>query len=106
MNASNFEISAILSQLGENNLFDLVDFYSLKFSPMEINYEIHDIKLLAIMDAFEKWHHLLKGVQHESLCIQTKRNCAIFHNNSCIKSMPSLVGIILVMISICHHILP
>jgi hypothetical protein len=25
-----------------------------------INYEIHDKELLAIIDAFEEWHHLLE----------------------------------------------
>jgi hypothetical protein len=39
--------------------------HSCKFFPTEINYEIHDKKLLAIMDAFEEWHHLFEGAQHE-----------------------------------------
>jgi hypothetical protein len=73
---------------------------------MEINYEIHIIKLFTIMDIFEKWHRLLKEFNMKSLRIQTRRNCVVFHNNLCIESMPSLVGIVLVMILIYHHILP
>jgi hypothetical protein len=32
---------------------------------MEINYEIHDKKLITIVDAFEDSCHLLEGAQHE-----------------------------------------
>ncbi len=41
---------------------------------MEINYEIHDKELLTIMDAFEKWHHLLEGVQHEIIMFPDHKN--------------------------------
>jgi len=42
-----------------------LNFFFFKFFPTEINYEIHDKKLLTIVDAFEEWHHLLEGTQHE-----------------------------------------
>jgi hypothetical protein len=45
--------------------FILLNFFFCKFFPTEINYEIHDKKLLTIVDAFEEWHHLLEGIQHE-----------------------------------------
>jgi hypothetical protein len=60
-----FAIGVVLSQLGKYNLLHHVDFYSCKFSFMEIIDKIHDKELLAIVDAFEEWHHLLKGAQHE-----------------------------------------
>jgi hypothetical protein len=47
MNASNFAINVVLSQLGET-------VHSHKFSPREINYEIDDKELLTIVDAFEE----------------------------------------------------
>jgi hypothetical protein len=65
MDASDFAIGIVLSQLGENKLLHLVNFCSRKFSPTQINYDIHDLKKLAIMDAFEEWCHLLEKVQHE-----------------------------------------
>jgi hypothetical protein len=43
-NAFSFAIGVIFSQLGKNNLFHLVGFYSCKFSLLKINYEIHDKK--------------------------------------------------------------
>jgi hypothetical protein len=44
-------------------------FHFHKFSPMEINYKIHDKELLAITDAFEDWHHFLRRTQHEIIMI-------------------------------------
>jgi hypothetical protein len=41
---------------------------------MEINYEIHDKELIAIMDAFEEWHHLLEIVQHEIIVYSNHKN--------------------------------
>jgi hypothetical protein len=54
MDAFDFAASAILSQLEEDNLLHLVSFGSCKFSLTEINYEIHDKELLAIVDVFEE----------------------------------------------------
>jgi hypothetical protein len=53
-NASNFALNVVFSQPKEDNLFHLVGFHSCKFSLAEINYEIHDKELLAIVDAFEE----------------------------------------------------
>ncbi len=41
---------------------------------MEINYEIHDKETLAIMVAFEEWHHLLEGTQHEITMYPNHKN--------------------------------
>jgi len=54
MDASDFVIGVILSQLGKDNLLHHVGFHSHNFSLVEINYKIHDKKFLAIMDAFEE----------------------------------------------------
>jgi len=63
---SNFVVSIMFSQLGEDNLFHLADFRSCKFSLAKINYKkIHDKKKLTIVNAFEEWHHLFERIQHE-----------------------------------------
>jgi hypothetical protein len=31
---------------------------------VERNYEIHDMEMLAIVQALEEWHHYLEGVRH------------------------------------------
>jgi hypothetical protein len=41
---------------------------------MEINYEIHDKKILAIMDAFEEWHHLFERIQQETIMYLNHKN--------------------------------
>jgi hypothetical protein len=74
MNAFDFVVSVIFSQLGENNIFHLVGFCSHKFSPMEINYKIRDKELLAIVDAFEEWNHLFERVQHEIIMYPYHKN--------------------------------
>ena len=50
--ASDFALGAILSQKGDNNRLYPVAFYSRKLTAAEINYEIHNKELLAIIDSF------------------------------------------------------
>jgi len=51
--ASDFALGAILSQKDEENRLHPVAFHSRKFQPAEINYEIHNKELLAIVDTFK-----------------------------------------------------
>jgi len=53
--ASDFALGAVLSQRSEEGRLHLVASHSRKFQPAEINYEIHDKELLAIVDAFKYW---------------------------------------------------
>jgi hypothetical protein len=73
-NAFNFAFGTMFSQLEVNDLLHLVDFHSHKFFLAEINYKIHDKELLAIVDAFGKWRHLLEGAQHEILVYSDHKN--------------------------------
>jgi len=50
--ASDFALGAVLSQRNNENHLHLVAFHSRKFTPAEINYEIQDKELLAIVDSF------------------------------------------------------
>jgi hypothetical protein len=63
-NASDFALGAVLSQHGEIGRLHPVAFYLRKFMAAEINYEIHDKELLAIVDSFQVWRHFLEGAQH------------------------------------------
>jgi hypothetical protein len=78
MDASNFAVGAVFSQIGEDNLFLPVSFHSRKFSPTKINYKIHDKELLAIVDAFEEWCHFFEGVQHEIVVYLDHKNLQYF----------------------------
>jgi len=55
MDTSDFALGAVLSQQSEEGRLHPVAFHSRKFQPTEINNEIHDKELLAIVDAFKHW---------------------------------------------------
>jgi hypothetical protein len=50
--ASDSALEVVLSQKGEDKRLHPVAFHSRKFTAAEINYEIHDKELLAIVDSF------------------------------------------------------
>ena len=62
--ASDFAIGAVLSQRDNDNRLHLVAFHSRKFQPAEVNYDIHDKELLAIVDAFKHWRRYCEGAEH------------------------------------------
>jgi len=62
---SDFALGLVLSQRYKENRLDLVAFHSRKFTSAEINYEIHDKELLAIVDLFKLWRQYLEGVAHQ-----------------------------------------
>ena len=62
--ASDFTLGAVFSQPDEDGRLCAVAFHSQKFTAAEINYEIHDKELLAIVDSFQEWRHFLERAQH------------------------------------------
>lgn len=62
---SDFAIGAVLSQQDEENHLHPVVFHSRKFQPVEINYEIHDEELLAVVNTFKHWHRYYEGATHQ-----------------------------------------
>ena len=45
----------LLSHVGDNAQMDLVAYHSRKFDGAEMDYEIHDEELLAVVDSFEEY---------------------------------------------------
>jgi hypothetical protein len=62
--ASTFAVSGILSQLFEDEKWHPVAFVSRKLQSAELNYEVYDLELLAIVYSFKQWRHYLEGSQH------------------------------------------
>jgi hypothetical protein len=62
--ASDFALGSTLSQTTKDEKLHPNAFHSRKFSPAEINYEIHDKELLAIVDCFKAWRRYLEGLCH------------------------------------------
>ena len=58
--ASDYALAAILSIVLDDDIHPIA-FLSRSFTDTEINYDTHDKELLAIFEAFTKWHHYLEG---------------------------------------------
>jgi hypothetical protein len=69
--ASDYALGSVMSQRGPDGKLHPIAFHSRKLTPAEMNYEIYDKELLAIVDCFEKWRHYLEGAQHriQVLCL-------------------------------------
>jgi len=76
--ASDFAIGAVLSQRDTEKRLHPVAFHSRKFQPAEINYEIHDKELLAIVDAFKHWRRYCEGATHQIQVFSDHQNLEYF----------------------------
>jgi len=76
--ASDFAIGAVLSQRDEENRLHPIAFHSRKFSLAEINYEIHDKELLAVVDAFKHWRRYCEGAEHQIQVFSDHQNLEYF----------------------------
>lgn len=71
---SDFALGAILSQEGPNGSLHAVAFYLRKFTATEINYEIYDKELMAIVVAFEQWRKFFYSSAHKIKVYTDHRN--------------------------------
>lgn len=76
--ASDFALGAVLSQKDDNGKLRPIAFHSRKLTPAEMNYEIHDKELLAIVDAFDRWRQYLEGAKHQIEIYSDHQNLAYF----------------------------
>lgn len=76
--ASDFALGSVLYQQGDDREFHPIAFHSRKFVAAEINYEIHDKELLAIVDSFEEWRRFLEGAQHTTTVFTDHKNLQYF----------------------------
>jgi len=83
--ASDFALGAVLSQRDNENRLHPVAFHSRKFQPAEINYEIHDKELLAVVDAFKHWRRYCEGVVHQVQVFSDHQNLEYFTTTKVLK---------------------
>jgi hypothetical protein len=76
--ASDFALGAVLAQKGDDGRLYPVAFHSRKFTLAEINYEIHDKELLAIVDCFKIWRRYLEGAMHTVQVYSNYQNLEYF----------------------------
>ena len=77
--AIDFAHGAILSQHCEDNKWHPIAFHSWKFQPAEVNYDVHDKEITAIIVAFKEWEHLLMSVKHEGTIFTENKNLERFN---------------------------
>ena len=78
VNASDFAMGGILSQHQKDDTWRPVAFISKSFNSAKWNYEIYDKEMLAIMYAFYKWSHYLKGVSILTEVLTNHQNLTYF----------------------------
>jgi len=76
--ASDIALGAVLSQRDDENRLHPVAFHSRKFTSAEINYEIHDKELLAIVESFKHWRRYLEGATHQVQVFSDHQNLEYF----------------------------
>lgn len=76
--ASDFALSGVLQQPDDDDLLHPIAFYSRKFSPAEINYEVHDKELLGIVECFREQRAWLLGSPHPISVITDHKNLEYF----------------------------
>jgi len=77
--ASDFALGAVLSQLCEHEKWHPVAFHSRKFSPAQINYDVHDKEMTAIVAAFKEWAYMLMSVDDQILVYTDHMNLEYFN---------------------------
>jgi hypothetical protein len=77
-NASDYVIGMRLMQPGDDGKLCLIMFYSHKLIQAELNYDIHNKELLAIVVAFKVWRVYLEGVKYTIIMKMDYKNLMFF----------------------------
>ncbi|KAK6221471.1 reverse transcriptase domain protein [Colletotrichum tabaci] len=78
VDASDFAMGGQLGQRDEEGRLHPCAFFSKAFHEPELNYQIHDKELMAIIEAFHEWRLQLSGTKHEVLVYTDHKNLAHF----------------------------
>ncbi len=78
MNALDEVIEACISQSDDKRHLHLIAFHSKKLTDAELNYEIHDKKLLTIVNSFKQWKVYLKESRHQIQVYTDHKNLLYF----------------------------
>ncbi|SAL94817.1 hypothetical protein, partial, partial [Absidia glauca] len=76
--ASDYAIGAVLSQKSADDQLHPIAYFSRKLTSSEINYEIYDKELLAIIDSLSYWRHLLIATNDPVLIYSDHKNLEYF----------------------------
>ena len=76
--ASDFAIAGVLCQRHNGKLHP-VTFFSRKLNPAEVNYEIYDKEMLAIVQCFKQWRHYFLSVRSPITVYTDHKNLEYFN---------------------------
>lgn len=76
--ASDYALGAVISQYDDDGVLHPVAYYSRKLLPAEMNYQIYDKELLAIVCAFKHWRHYLEFSSAATEVLTDHRNLEYF----------------------------
>lgn len=77
-NASDGVVAGTLSQLGKDGEWHPVAFYSKIIDTYELNYEIYNKEMLALIRGLEEWSAFLRGAQLQFTAITDYRTLEYF----------------------------
>jgi len=75
---SDFAIAGMLSQKFEDCKIHPVRFVSRKLNPAELNYEVYDKEMLAVVYLLNKNRHFLQGTDHKTTIYSNHQNLTYF----------------------------
>ena len=76
--ALDYALTTILSIVNKDNEVHLVAFHSCTFTMAELNYNIHNKKLLAIFEAFKIWRYYLESLAYPISIVIDHKNLEYF----------------------------
>ena len=76
--ASDYALGAQLGQRDDNGILHPVAFMSKKLHGPELNYQIHDKELMAIIEALKEWRPYLSGARHQVQVYTDHKNLTYF----------------------------
>jgi hypothetical protein len=72
--ASDYAIGTVYSQPDNPGILHPLGYFSRKLKDAELNYDIHDKELLAIVDSLHKWSTYCKSTQHPITILSDYKN--------------------------------
>jgi hypothetical protein len=72
--ASDYAIGAVCSQPDNSNVLHPLGYFSRKLKDAELNYDIHNKELLAIVEALNKWSTYCKSKRHSIRILSDHKN--------------------------------
>jgi hypothetical protein len=72
--ASDYAIGAVCSQPDNSDVLHPLSYFSRKLRNAELNYDIHNKELLAIVEALNKWSTYCKSTKHSIRILSDHKN--------------------------------